>query len=149
MWIAVNSASIMRIGARIKWHDQHMWTILTIVIENKLKMLISLDQKGMWTGIGVQVSPITDVAPPVERWGLNHSLAYTGNRVSPYFSQWDSEPKGKPMEVRIKDAGKSECPAVMAGIGFELRQHYPTRKCADFQQVYWHENICQKTMKVS
>jgi hypothetical protein len=89
----------------------------------------------MWTGIGVTSSPITDVEPPVERWGLNHLLAYTWNRVSPYFSLWDSEPQGKPMKMRVKEAGESECPVVMAGIGIELRQYYPTQKCADFQQV--------------
>jgi hypothetical protein len=112
-------------------------------------MLISLDQKGMWTGIGVLVSPITDVVPSVERWGLNHSVAYTGNRVSPYFSLWDSEPQGKPMEMRVKDAGESECSVVMAEIGIEQRRHYPPRKCADFQQVFHDEKVCQMTQEVS
>ena len=90
----------------------------------------------MGRGIGVPGSPITDVAPSVERWGLNHSVAYTGNRVSPYFSLWDSEPQGKPMEMRVKDAGESEGSVVMTEIGIEQRRHYPTRKCADFSRSF-------------
>lgn len=48
--------------------------------------------------------------------------------------------------MRVKDAGKSEDSPVMGGIGVALlgnatRQHYPTRKRADFPLVFPHERV--------
>lgn len=41
------------------------------------------------------------------------------NMVSPYRSQWETEPKGEVMAMRVEDRGESECLAVMAGIRTE------------------------------
>jgi len=45
-------------------------SLINAVIENKPKMLIGLDQNGMWPGTGVAMSPVADDAPPAERHDL-------------------------------------------------------------------------------
>ena len=47
------------------------------------------------------------------------------------------------MGVRVKEAGESECPAVMAGIGAEASSNIaPARKGADFRLVSPRKRIC-------
>ena len=47
------------------------------------------------------------------------------------------------MGLRVKDGGESECRLVMRRIGVVsfIRQHYPTRKWADFHRVARHEKV--------
>ena len=44
--------------------------LINVVILDKPKMLIGLDQNGMWPGTGVAMSPVADDAPPAERHDL-------------------------------------------------------------------------------
>src|SRR3954467_14552463 len=44
--------------------------LIKAVNRNKPKMLIGLDQNGMWPGTGAAMSPVADDAPPVERHDL-------------------------------------------------------------------------------
>lgn len=56
--------------------------------------------------------------PPGNSRHLTFQLSPTRNTVSPYSRpSGQSEPQGTPMGVRVQEAGKSECLAVMAGIG--------------------------------
>jgi hypothetical protein len=57
--------------------------LLKAVTTNKPKMLSGLDQKGMWSGIGAQRSPIADAAPPAERHDLTPGVIETVNEVTP------------------------------------------------------------------
>ena len=52
------------------------------------KKPIGLGQKGKGSGIGVNYSSIADVVPPAEKQNLTHSMVYTRNVESPYFSRW-------------------------------------------------------------
>jgi hypothetical protein len=48
-------------------------SLINVVMGNKRKMLIRLDQTGKWSGIGAPNSPIVDAAPPAERRNLTHT----------------------------------------------------------------------------
>ena len=66
------TASIKQLGARAK-HGManERESLVTVVIDNKLKMLRSLT-KGYVGGSGVQNSPDADSNPPAERRSLTH-----------------------------------------------------------------------------
>jgi RNA-directed DNA polymerase len=49
--------------------------------------------------------------------------------------------------LRVKEDGKSESRAVMGRIGVERKQHHPTRKRADFHQVFHHEITWQTDIR--
>jgi len=68
-------------------------------------------------------------------------MARKGNVVSPVSSLWDSEPQGKPMGCRVKEAGQSESHSVMGWIGIASDQYYPARKRADFPLVFRYEKV--------
>jgi len=55
----------------------------------------------------------------------NPFLLITWNVVSPYIPQhnWESEPQGKPMDMRVKDSRKSESRSVMKRIEVETLPH--------------------------
>jgi hypothetical protein len=44
---------------------------IKVVISDKPKMLLGLNQNGMWSGTGALQSPVADGAPPADRHDLN------------------------------------------------------------------------------
>jgi hypothetical protein len=115
--------------------------LINVVTPNKPKVLTGLSQKGKWPGARAIKSLAADEVPPAERQDLTHSLVFTRNVVSPYPSRWESESQGEPIGVRVEDDGGSEGHLVMRWIGVTPRrgQHHPTRKRADFHQVFRHK----------
>ncbi|NRA44291.1 MAG: hypothetical protein HRU09_04955 [Oligoflexales bacterium] len=90
---------------------------MKIVIQNKLKMLTSLNQKVSGQVWGLQVSPIMGVAPPVGRLNLNRIKLGVRNTVSLMTSLWETKPQGLAKGQKVKEGGVSECSNVM----FEIR----------------------------
>ena len=60
--------------------------LIKAVMFNKPKLLIGLDQKGKWPGVGTQRFPATDEAPPAERHDLTLAASMKVNEVSPQSS---------------------------------------------------------------
>jgi len=118
---------------------------LNVVISDKRKMLIRLDQK-----VGGQVRVL--LSQPTQMW-YHRRIAATfpapllrRNVVSPLSSP-PRTPRRKEgvsretlMGQRVKEEGASECWPVMGRIGVEQEQHHPTRKRADFPLVLAHVN---------
>ena len=57
--------------------------LINVVIVNKPKALIGLDQKGKWAGLEAPRSSDADVVPPAERQHLTHSKVCKWNVVNP------------------------------------------------------------------
>jgi len=47
--------------------------LINVVIVNKPKMLIGLNQNGKWPGIDARTSSVADEEPPAERQDLTHT----------------------------------------------------------------------------
>ena len=95
--------------------------------------------------MGAPNSSIADAVLSAERRNLTYAgtCAERGKPVALLVdvSTQESEPQGEPMDLRVRDGGKSECLPVMGGIGVEpggctvsaaKRVHHSTRKRADF-----------------
>ena len=79
-----------------------------------------LEPKGMWPGSGALVSPLVDVAPPVDRRSLSSpGLVLVWNVVSPivFTRTWKAVRKDVPVDEGVRDGGQSEGRTVMARIG--------------------------------
>lgn len=68
--------------------------LIKAVNRNKPKMLIGLDQNGMWPGTGVAMSPVADDAPPAERHDLTPGVIEEMNEVTP-LSPREGRPTAK------------------------------------------------------
>lgn len=79
------------------------------------------EPKGTWSGLWMGLVPEQGQQPPPgDSRHLTFQLSFMRNMVSPYSRPLgQSEPQGTPMGVRVWDAGKSECRAVIAWIGVE------------------------------
>ena len=72
----------------------------------------------------------------------NLPLLFKWNTVSPsHPSKEESEPQGTLMVEWVEERGKSEGRPVMGRIGMR----YPTRKRADFHEVFHHERTGKTT----
>lgn len=151
----LNSPSPNGDGNQSWRYGKQMRTDGIVVNCEQPKGLIGCGQNGKGTGIRVCSSRITDVAPSSKSQYLTlrvqceergkpvillFDIIFTPNRE-------ESEPQGEPMELRVKDVGKSECQPVTGRIGIasKFRQHHLTRKRADFRLVRRHEITCQKS----
>jgi hypothetical protein len=79
-----------------------------------------LEPKGKWRGRGDTLTPLADVVPPADRRGLSPSgTVLVRNVVSPIVStwKWQVTRKGVSVDEGVRDAGGSECRAVMVRIG--------------------------------
>ena len=95
--------------------------MINLVNCNMPKMLTGMNQKvrggGLWTG---RVPEQGQQPPPGDSRHLTFQLSLMRNMVSPYSRpSGQSEPQGTPMGMRVWDAGKSECRAVIVRIGVE------------------------------
>ena len=87
-------------------------------LEPKGKALGPSAQGRRGSSMGAPNSPISDVAPPAERRNLTYAGTCTerGKPVSLLVdaSIQESEPQGKPMDLRVEDGGRSECPVLVS-----------------------------------
>jgi hypothetical protein len=90
---------------------------IKIVINDKRKWLIRLNQKVREFGRVFSLYALVVILPPVKS---RHLTQYTfkAERGNPVLlpDEWDSSSQGEPMAVRDWDFGKSECRVVMTRI---------------------------------
>ena len=115
-------------------------SLINVVTANKPKVLIGLNQKVRGQG-QVLIDHLSQMSSHRRRGGTYPIRVYMWNVVSPYFSLWESEPQGEPIEMRVEEDGKSECRPVVGRIGVALRPHHPMRKQADFHLVSRHKRV--------
>src|SRR5690606_17174868 len=99
-------------------------------------MRLGPTQNGMRSGYSPAWWEYADVRPPAERWNPRSSVACTerGNPVGLLaVNRQLGNLQRLPTAQRAQDRGRSECPAVMAGIGDGTIA--PTRKGADVRVV--------------
>ena len=84
------------------------------------KMLTGMNQKVRERVFGWVQFQSKDDSSPGDSRHLTFQLSLMRNMVSPYSRpSGQSEPQGTPMGMRVWDAGKSECRAVIVRIGVE------------------------------
>jgi hypothetical protein len=109
-----------RSGTRVDGMANSSELPINVVRTSKPKMLIGLNQNGMWPSAGVFPFPCRRCRATGEQAEPKPSVIHPWNVVSPSSSPW-----GRPsarrllMGRRVEDEGRSECPAVTAGIGVE------------------------------
>src|SRR3990172_331176 len=80
-------------------------------------MLTGLSQNGKGSGMDAPNSSIADDAPPAERQNLTHTVTGTERGKPAGLPEWESEPQGTLMGLRVWDGGKSESLPVMGRTG--------------------------------
>jgi hypothetical protein len=93
-------------------------SLINVVIHNKLKMLTSLTQKGMWSVQGFEVLLTQTPRPPAKRRSLTHAWYTCGTwKTNHAAGRQESLPQGRPVAWLVKDEGKSESRPAMGRIG--------------------------------
>ena len=79
----------------------------------------SLGQNGKGTGLDAPNSSSADGEPPAKRQNLTRTGTGTERGKPAGLPEWESEPQGTLMGLRVWDGGKSECLPVIGRIGVE------------------------------
>jgi hypothetical protein len=117
-------------------------SLINVVIHNKLKMLKSLTKKGMWSVQGFEVLLTQTPRPPAKRRSLPHAWYTCGTWETNHAPGCqESLSQGRPIAWLVKDEGKKRKPPCNGeDRGCLVREHYPTRKRADFPLVFRRES---------
>ena len=132
-----------RSGARVDGMANSGELLINVVRSNKPKALTGLNQKVRGQVQRDLPSPVVVVRATGGEAEPTPSVIHPWNVVSP-----SSSSRGRPsarrllMGRRVEDGGKSECRPITGRIGVEPpRRDHPTRKRADFPQVFRHEIV--------
>ena len=92
--------------------------LINVVIQNEPKMLTGSAQKGRWPGKGAPYSPFAERTATGEQAGAKRSIRTNAEHGKPeaFPGSWGRKVVRPTVALRVKEAGKSECRAVMAGI---------------------------------
>ena len=83
---------------------------INVVIPNKPKMLIGLNQKVRSRAWSLKLAPSWAHKATGEQRAPKPFLSFTRNTVSPYRSSHEvGTPQGEPTAVRVAEGGKSKC----------------------------------------
>ena len=112
--------ALRRSGTRVDGMANPGELLINVVRTSKPKALTGLNQKVSGQGLGAPPSPGRRCRATGEQAEPTPSVIHPWNVVSPSSSPW-----GRPsarrllMGRRVEDEGRSECPAVIGGIGVE------------------------------
>ena len=133
-------------GARLGSMVNKREPAINLVIPDMPKMLTGMSQNGTWAVFGLDPAKAWTTSPS----GNNRHLTFLfvtctehGKPVRPPARA--GRPQGQLLDVRVAEAGESECRSVIERIGIEgLPRHHPARKGADFRLVS-HRKITDRT----
>ena len=118
-----------RMGTRLGGMTNESELLINIVILNEPKMLTGSGQNGTWRGCSLVSWDNTDKHATGGEAGSNPLVLLKRNRVSPYFRPMRvGRPRGRLMEVRVEECGKSECRSVMDRTGIATSSRAKARR---------------------
>ena len=98
--------------------------LINVVIVDRPKMLIGLDQKVRGMVETVRFCFTRSMTPPADRQTLTHRVKLAEQGKPNYFHfSMESKPQGEPTGKWVKEVGKSQGHSVMEWIRVQLARH--------------------------
>jgi len=114
-------AASSRMGARNDGMRNICELLINVVMFNRPKVLVGLDQKVRGMDGTFRSCSTRTMIPPANRQALTHRVKLAEQGKPNYFHlSMESEPQGEPAGKWVKEVGESECRSVMEWIRVQI-----------------------------